>query len=197
MSLSTIPRYFIQSNKVLLSIAISFFLTNCVELLLIVLVDYVSSVPTKINMAVYFLQSLLLVASLWFSFRFIKNTQIYLIAFSTAVIYLLLVSAVVFIDTPSLTIDFIFRNLICSFVLIFMWMHLTQNLENKTKALKIGYVSYFIFMECLSQAYASLKGESQLLFFLSAIIGYRISAMIFELMLKICFKLLQVETHNP
>ncbi len=120
MSLSTIPRYFIQSNKVLLSIAISFFLTNCVELLLIVLVDYVSSVPTKINMAVYFLQSLLLVASLWFSFRFIKNTQIYLIAFSTAVIYLLLVSAVVFIDTPSLTIDFIFRNLICSFVLIFM-----------------------------------------------------------------------------
>ena len=184
--------YFLNSKKVLLSISIAFLLTNCVELLIIFLLSLLPSTPPEVNILAYSVQSLLIVSSLWLSFRILKNAPIYLIALSVSVLSTLALSVLLFITAHDFIGASALTNFISSFVLIFIWMHLTQNIENKTKALKIGYFSYFIAIECLGLIPSSIRGENHIAFLMIALIGYKISSVLFELGIKIAFKIFNI-----
>lgn len=190
----TTKMYFLNSKKVLLSIGLAFFLTNCLELLLIFLFSLLSKTPVNIHIPAYFIQSITITTGLWISFKFFKNAPIYVIALSTGATTTLLLSALTFLSSSTSIMEFMLTHIVSSFILVFIWMHLTQNLENKTKALKIGYFSFFIVVECLSLISSTVAGGNHILFLLLAIIGYKISSVIFELMIKIAFKLLHVDT---
>jgi hypothetical protein len=187
-----VPAYFLNSKKVLLSIGIAFFVTNFIELLILFLLSLLSSRPIGVNALTYFIQSFTIVYGLWLSFRFLKNAPIYLIALSVAIFSTLVLSIVSFISSSDFFKELVLTNFISSFVLIFIWMHLTQNLENKPRALKVGYFSYFIAIECLSLIPSSIRGENHVVFLLIALIGYKISSVIFELGIKTGFKIFNV-----
>jgi hypothetical protein len=188
--------YFLNSKVVLLSIGLAFFLTNCIELLMIFLSSYFSKQSFDINFINYFTQSIVLLSSLWLAFKLLKNVPIYIIALSVGVISTTAISAILLLSSKP-TIESLLAHFISTFALIFIWMHLTQNLENKPKALKIGYFSFFIVVGCLGLISSSIAGNNHIAFLLLSIIGYKISSVIFELMIKIAFKLMGVNTpHN-
>jgi len=185
-------KYFLNSKTVLLSIGLAFFLTNCIELLIIFSSSLLSKQPLDINFISYFIQSIIIVSSLWISFQIFKDAPIYLIALSAGVISTLFLFAQTLLFSSTLILEFILTHIVSSFVLIFIWMHLTQNIENKAKALKIGYFSFFIVVECMGLISSSIAGKNHILFLLLAIIGYKISSVIFELTIKILFKLMHI-----
>lgn len=186
--------YFLNSKTVLFSIGLAFFLTNCIELLIIFLVSYVSKQSFDTIYPAYFIQSAIIVSSLWLSFRFFKNAPIYVIALSGGAISTLLFTFAILLIPSTTILKFLLTQFVSTFVLIFIWMHLTQNLENKTKALKVGYFSFFIVVGCLDLISSSISGNNHIVFLLLSIIGYKISSVIFELVVKISFKLMGVNT---
>ena len=186
--------YFLNSKEVLLAVGLAFFLTNCIEFLFILLFSFLAKKSIDMNSLFYFIQSITIIASLWLSFRIFRSVPIYVIALSVSVVSTLFISTLTLAFSSISVIEFIITHLVSSFVLIFIWMHLSQNLENKPKALKIGYFTFYIAIECLSLISSSIAGENHILFLLIAIIGYKISSVVFELMIKISFKLFHVDT---
>lgn len=187
--------YFIQSNKVLLSIATAFFLTNMIELFVLFIVSILARNPISVDVPIYIFQSFLIVSGLWVSFKIFKHAPIYLIALCASFISTAVICTCLIIRDTTYINEVILMNAVSTYILIFIWMHLTQNLKNKSRALKIGYFSYFIAIECLHLIPASIRGEYNIIFLLFALIGYKISSVIFELSVKLNFKLFCINTH--